>query len=316
MAQENQPDAITIVRGRWSGWVRFGDHGITFRNFTRTGRIGWDEVRWFRDGQWDAAWALAIELRDGRVVTAGATSSGKPAARPETLRAIRQAAERHAIPAVLTGRAANSGPLDAPGLYTDPGGKLGLREWSGTEWSSFLHIDPASSGPEGEKGPARVWSPIPETVQQKQWDDAASRARRARILFACSLVVTAGAAIVTVVLYTYYLSKPHPNLAAAEDALFLTSFSSFCTWVMGKEYNRRKKTDQAGKAAAGLAGAVDSTISPHDDQGECLVTRTPVDDQPPTAVTPAPAEAPRTRCLECGAERAEATQVCARCGAP
>jgi len=250
------------------------------------------------------------------VVTAEGSSSGKAAARPEALTAIRQAAERHAIPAVLTGTRARSGtPID-PGFYPDSGGKLGLREWSGTEWSPFLQVDPASSGPSGEKGPARVWSPLPKTVQQEQWDDAASRARRERIFLACSLVATAGAVAVTLALYAYYRSQPHPNFGAAKTALTVAGFGLVFCLLSGRKYRELKKIDQGSKAAARLAGAVDSTAEPLDDQGESLVKRTPVDDQPPIAVDPAAAQAPHARCLKCGAERAEATQVCARCGEP
>jgi hypothetical protein len=36
------------------------------------------------------------------------------------------------------------GEPDAAGLYADPGGKPGLRQWTGTEWSPFLQVDPAS----------------------------------------------------------------------------------------------------------------------------------------------------------------------------
>ena len=156
MSQENQPDAITIVRGRGRGaeWVRFDDHGITFRTLpgaSPISPIGWDEVLWFRDGR-SAGWALAIELHDGGAVTAEATSNRKAIARPETLTAIRNAAERYAVPAVLTGTPASSGPPGEPGLYTDPGGKLGLRQWSGTEWSPFLQVDRPAADQEGGRG--------------------------------------------------------------------------------------------------------------------------------------------------------------------
>ena len=249
MAQENQPDAIKIVRGRgrWAGWVRFDDHGITFRTRpgpSRTSLIGWDEVLWFRDGTTaDGWWALAIELRDGRVVTADATSSGERAARPETLTAIRHAAERYAVPAVLTGTPASSGLPSGPGLYTDPGGKLGLRQWSGTEWSPFLQVDPASSGPGGGKGPARVWSPLPKAVQQVQWIDAASRARRERTSFTGSLVAAIGAVTVTVALWAYYLSKPHPNFGAAETATVVAGFCLLFALGSGLQYKNRRKID-------------------------------------------------------------------------
>jgi hypothetical protein len=47
------------------------------------------------------------------------------------------------------------------GLYHDPAGGPGLREWTGTGWSPFLHVDPGASGyPGRETGPARIWSPL------------------------------------------------------------------------------------------------------------------------------------------------------------
>ena len=257
MAQEDKRDAITIVRGPWSGWVRFDDNGITFRNpgDWRTDTIGWDEVRWFRDGRSpdDNGWALAIELRNGRFVIVGATSSGKPAARPGTLRAIGRAAERYAIPTVLTGTPASSGPPAEPGLYCDPGGKLGLRQWSGAEWSPFLQVDRASSGPEGEKGPARVWSPLPETVQQKEWADAASRTRREKTFVTCALVATAGAVAIALALYVYDLSKPHPNFGAAETALTMAGFGLLFTLLSGSRYSRGRYALPGPAAPAGTA---------------------------------------------------------------
>jgi hypothetical protein len=65
-------------------------------------------------GEAGRVWALDVVLHDGRVVTASGTSSGKRDARPETLTAIRQAAERRAIPAKLTGTAAKRGSRESP----------------------------------------------------------------------------------------------------------------------------------------------------------------------------------------------------------
>jgi hypothetical protein len=104
------PGVITIADSSLWAWLRFDDDGIMVRNLFRTYRIGWEEVRWFTDGASALPgggvyyWALDIVLRDGRVITATGTSSQTWTARPGTLTAIRQAAERHGVPAVFTAR--------------------------------------------------------------------------------------------------------------------------------------------------------------------------------------------------------------------
>jgi hypothetical protein len=162
------PGVITIADSRWWAWLRLDDDGITVRNLFRTHRIGWDEVHYFTDGKsplrgdvyW---WALRIVLCDGRVITAIGTSSETGTARPGTLTAIRQAARRHEVPAVFTGQQVGTGAPELTGLYLDPGGKPGVREWTGTKWSLFLRVDPTRSGPEWETAPAWVWSPLADT---------------------------------------------------------------------------------------------------------------------------------------------------------
>jgi hypothetical protein len=308
------PGMVTIAdRGWWTRTrLRFDDDGITVRNVLRTYRIGWDQVRWFRDGQVERGWALSIVLHDGRVITPHATQVD---ARPGTLAAIRQAAGRHMIPAVLTGTPAwaSQKPVSV-GLHVDPGGKLGLRQWTGTEWSPFLEMDPGSSGPEGEKGPARVWSPLPEPEQQRQWDAAATEARRSEIIFARSLVVSAVAGAATVAYLGYELSQPKPHFRWAELLLSLLGMTLVFTvlgWYMRRE---SRKVDQAAKRAAELACAVDSTASPLDDRVDRPTTDAPTARQPIAAADPA-ARAVWISCLECGAGSAEATPVCGRCGA-
>jgi hypothetical protein len=54
-----------------------------------------------------------------------------------------------------------------PGRYVDPGGELGLREWTGTEWRPDLHVDPATSGTAGQEGPPVIVSPLPGEVQRQ-----------------------------------------------------------------------------------------------------------------------------------------------------
>jgi hypothetical protein len=262
------PGVITIADSSWWAWLRFDNDGIMVRNLFRTYRIGWEEVRWFTDGASALPgggvyyWALDIVLRDGRVITATGTSSQTWTARPGTLTAIRQAAERHGVPAVFTGK---ESALDAPmpaGLYHDPGGKPGLRDWTGTAWSPYLHVDPASGEPAGEDGTAKVWSPLPEPDQQRHRDHIASRARRAGIWLAVCLVLTAVAMAVGLALYVH-----DPGKAIAWACGVAACGLVFIGWAW-TERRSLKKIDQAGKAAAQLADTRDSTASPLDRRGE------------------------------------------------
>jgi hypothetical protein len=143
-----EPGVVTFADSSWWAWLRLDNDGITVRNLFRTHRIGWDEVHYFTDGEsplrGDVHWALRIVLRDGRVIIADGTSSETRTARSGTLTGIRQAARRHEVPAVFTGQQVGSGAPELAGLYLDPGGKPGVREWTGTKWSPFLRVDPAS----------------------------------------------------------------------------------------------------------------------------------------------------------------------------
>lgn len=260
------PGAVTIARGRRK-WLRLDDDGIMIRNGDRTRRIGWDEVRWFRDSGPAGYWDLAIVLHDGRTIGVGGNSTWR-AAPPETLAAIRQAAERHAVPAVLSGGPVREGKPDDAGLYPDPGGKPGLRQWTGTGWSPFLEVDPARSGPEGGKGPARVWSPLPEPEQQRQWDAAASRATQARVWFRALLGATAVAGAVILAVFLYDLGQPQASVRWAGGALFWLSMPAAATFGVWADLRKCRKVDRAGKAAAELASTTDSTASALDDQGE------------------------------------------------
>jgi uncharacterized protein DUF2510/putative regulator of septum formation len=239
------------------------------RNYFRTYRIGWPEVRCLADGsvhggQAGRLWALGIVLRDGRVVTASGTANGKRDARPETLTAIRQAAERYAVPAELTGTATGRGSRESPanpGLYPDPGGQPGLRRWDGRQWSPFLlRADPASGKPGGGKAPAEVWSPL--AGSPPQWHDAAGRVRRAGIVFAAWPGVTAVAAAVTVVLYTRDLSKPQADFTLAVFALIAAAFALMMTFGAWARRKNSKKIDLAGKAAAAAAAGAHTAARP------------------------------------------------------
>jgi Protein of unknown function (DUF2510) len=268
--------AAVSIWGCSRGWrigLRLGDDGLTVRNLRHSYRIGWPEVRCFADGSVNSGnagrlWALGIVLRDGRVVTASGTARGKRDARPETLTAIRQAAERHAVPAELTGTATKRGSRESPanpGLYPDPGGQPGLRRWDGRQWSPFLfQADPASAKPGRGRAPPEVWSPL--AGSEPQWHEAAGQIRRAGIVFAAWLGVTAVAAGVTVVLYARDLSKPQADFTLAVAALcaaVLALVMTFSAWARRKNL---KKIDQAGKAAAAAAGTRDGAASRSDDR--------------------------------------------------
>jgi hypothetical protein len=59
-------------------------------------------------------------------------------------------------------------PQDA-GLYHDPAGEPGVREWTGTQWSPFLQVDPGTGGDRDEEtGLARIWSPLSAAVLHRQ----------------------------------------------------------------------------------------------------------------------------------------------------
>ena len=163
--------------------LRLDDHEITVREDGRTRFITWDSVHWFLDSRSGRRWALAIVLKDGKIVTPTATTVRRSHS-GDVVTKVSQAARQHAIPAVLTGTPARGWIyprlsefarwVDKPGRYVDPGGELGLREWTGTEWLPDLHVDPAASGTAGQAGPPVIVSPLPGEVQRRLWEEAVS----------------------------------------------------------------------------------------------------------------------------------------------
>ena len=177
------PETTWVLSRGQGRELRLDDHEITVREGGRTRFIAWDSVHWFRDSRSGRGWALAIVLKDGQLVTPAATTlhrsrSGDVAAK------VSRAARQHAIPAVLTGTPARDWIrprpsdfarwVDKPGRYVDPGGELGLREWTGMEWLPDLHVDPATSGPAGQEGLPVIVSPLPEEVQRRLREEAVS----------------------------------------------------------------------------------------------------------------------------------------------
>lgn len=182
---DSPPGKTWVLAGPGDTQLRLDIHEITLRTRRQTSWIAWEDVRWFRDSEYvrpfrwlgedgwapgGDGWALAIVLKDGSVVIPDATKKPRRLAQ-ETMTAVRQAAADHAVPAVLTGRpvSATPSPADKPGLYPDPGGEPGLREWTGTAWLPSLLVSPDG---DGQAGLVSVVSPLPADVQRREWDAA------------------------------------------------------------------------------------------------------------------------------------------------
>jgi hypothetical protein len=163
--------------------LRLDSRGMTIRRRrTSPARLlPWDEIGWFRDGWsgWDPGWVLQIVLAGGRVEQAtGTRSPGRAQPPAEMLAVIRRAAAAHSIPAVLTGGRVRDGVPQDAGLYHDPAGEPGVREWTGTQWSPFLQVDPGTGGDRDEEtGLSRIWSPLSAAVLHRQSREILGEAR-------------------------------------------------------------------------------------------------------------------------------------------
>jgi Bacterial PH domain len=108
---------VWVCARAWRMQLRIDEHGVIARNFFRTYRIGWPEIRRFEDGsrwvgQAGHIWALRIVYRDGRAVISTMASLGGWRAvrrRAMLVAAVRQAAARYGIPAELTGNLPRTG---------------------------------------------------------------------------------------------------------------------------------------------------------------------------------------------------------------
>ena len=251
--------------GRDGAELRLGSRGITVRKGRddRARLLGWEEISWFRDG-WHVperekpGWVLDIVLAGGRVEHAvGIWGPGEAA--PKRLALIRRAAAAHSIPAVLTGGRVHGGlPGKDAGLYYDPAGEPGLREWTGTEWSPFLQVDPVTSGHPGqENGLARIWSPLPAAELQRQ-----SRAilRETWYLWAGYAAFLGGPALVMLLIAVLMVTDHLDGSASPGMAAFLGTLSaaSLTAGVFVARWAReQKKTAKALRAAATLLLAQD-----------------------------------------------------------
>lgn len=263
--------AWLLYRGCRLG-ARFDDQGVAVCKLFRTQRYSWPEVSRFADGygerQGGRFWALDIVLSSGQAVTVSGVVVRGTLAPPKKLAAIRQVAAHYQIPAEVTGipRTREGWPATGkPGLHPDPGGKPGLRRWDGSHWSPFLQADPARDGQEAGKS-AEVWSPLPGS--EHRWHDAAAKARRARTEIIASLAVAAAAAAAAVVLYARELGKPKASFTAAIVVLVVSVGALLRAYGCWRERKDLTKIDQAGEAAAGLAGTGGSAVRPPDNPAE------------------------------------------------
>jgi hypothetical protein len=166
--------------------LHLDSRGITIRRRRKSPArlLAWDEIGWFRDGwsESNPGWVLQIVLAGGSVEQATGTWAPAGAQPPaEMLAVIRRAAAAHSIPAVLTGGHVLDGvPGQVAGLYHDPAGEPGVREWTGTQWSPLLQVDPGTGDRDEETGLSRIWSPLSAAVLHRQsrallreaWGDA------------------------------------------------------------------------------------------------------------------------------------------------
>lgn len=112
MAGESSTDALTIGKGQ-GAFLRADDQGLLMRNvpWGRIRRIAWTEISQFTDGkqvkQGTEYWLLVIVLHTGKRAVPLATHPWfrQPS---ETIGVIRELAERHGIPADLTGLPPNT----------------------------------------------------------------------------------------------------------------------------------------------------------------------------------------------------------------
>jgi hypothetical protein len=238
--------------------------------------IGWDKVRWLRDGERFSRytrWSLEIVLQNGSVVRPDAAASRTPAAIPQTLQAIRQAARDHAIPAVFTGRPVERLPqigiLPKTGLYPDPGGEPGLREWNGTEWSPVLLTDLAGTDPGGPGELATTWSPLPKQAQQQHAEAAAAVVENSRsgagALFVLALVVAVPAVVLLGIACTWLGPAGAGVSGGSKTAAWVTGlFLALCTAGLRRSIRSARRRVERYRRIAGLASHAASQASAQD----------------------------------------------------
>jgi Protein of unknown function (DUF2510) len=196
MTTKDAQGAVTICeRGRAGLYA--DDLGVTVRRSSSSAtRFRWAQIDRFADGRQlthgGYCWVLVIVLHSGRRIPVSCTQR-MGEADPETLTAIRQVADRHEIPADLTGvPMTDDGRPVSTGLYKDPGGRAALRYWDGRQWSPLLplHLKKAGWGWDRTKGKSAGFS-SDFPVADGRWTYAAVGARRWALWLAFFAVVTA-----------------------------------------------------------------------------------------------------------------------------
>jgi hypothetical protein len=255
-----------LSRGRRSE-LRLDDHEITVREGGQTRFIAWDSVHWFRDSGEGRRWALAIVLKDGKLVTPMATMV-RASRTGDVVAKVSQAARQHAVPAVLTGTPARNWIrprlsvvarwTDKPGRYVDPGGELGLRDWTGTEWLPDLHVDPATSGTAGQEGPPVIVSPLSGEVQRQRWEEAVSAVPGrgevvgSAVAIGSAFAVTAGWLYWPSVAAIVYAHGPGLVVLGAAGITLLTCAGA---WLVDLSRRRARAAARLGRAAKAALAA-------------------------------------------------------------
>ena len=200
-------------------------------------------------------------LKGGLIVTPVATTVSRGRA-GDVAAKVSQAARQHAIPAVLTGTPTRAwfrpGPsgfarwTDKPGRYVDPGGELGLRDWTGTEWLPELHVDPATSGTDGQEGPPVIVSPLPGEVQRRLWEEAVSAVPRRREVVGSAAAIGAMFAVTTGWLYWPSVAavvNAHGSGLVVLGAVGITLLTCAGAWFVDLPRRNARAAGRLGRAA-------------------------------------------------------------------
>ena len=258
MTVDDAPGTVTICGKSGRRGLFADDHGVTVRTSAhRARRFVWAEISRFEercryDGQSGGyVWALVIVLHTGQRVSACGGWYGEHVLKIVT--AVRQAADRHGIPADLAGVPMKDGRPAMRGLYHDPGSQAGLRYWDGGQWSPLLLSDIGESRlKDGPQGPDS-WSELP--TANERWTYAATRARAWTVLSVVCAAISVG--LVPYILVVLLWLNQHGQMtsdqvsgAAVFGAVFIPSFALLAWWSR----RRRKfyvKLDEAAKRASG-----------------------------------------------------------------
>ena len=187
------PGCVTICTGQGL-YLRADETGLLVRNFyfgrASRIRIAWTAISHFADGAYTkegaTSWMLVIVLRTGKQVKVLSSVLGPPS---YVVAAVKEASQRHGIPADLAGvPMKNRGPHQR-GLYEDPGGQAGVRYWDGAQWSPLLPRDVGHT--RAVQKSERSWSTLP--IAEGHWTYPATQANSRTVLVA--IIAAASAAM-------------------------------------------------------------------------------------------------------------------------